>query len=154
MTAPVTVPAAWSTTATGEPPGAMSVLLPGTLKPLTVRLVPGGVSRSLSTLPLAGVPGAVACATGLVTSGAAACMNAQQEATDKHRAVPCHVCARAFSALSCTHEHLVRRPHTYTPTWHVMRHCFSTAASGTESGMTRHVVWCSSCRQCPQLDTQ
>ena len=48
------------------------MLEPGTLKPVTAAVVPGGATTLASALPMMGVPGGVVMASGGTTSGVAA----------------------------------------------------------------------------------
>lgn len=70
---PVTVPVAGSTTGTVPEPGLMSVLEPGTLKPLRVTVVPAGAITSARELPDTDAPGMVDTEMGGASRGLAAC---------------------------------------------------------------------------------
>ena len=71
-TVPVTVPVRGSVTGTGVEPGTMGVLEPGTVKLVTVPVVPGGRSTLSSKVPEVGVLTGVVSISGVASMGVTA----------------------------------------------------------------------------------
>lgn len=69
---PATALVPGTTTLVGPPPGVTDELEPGSLKPETVRVLPGGEVALASTLPVAGWPMTVVMLVGSTTSATAA----------------------------------------------------------------------------------
>ena len=71
MTVPVVTLVLGSTTGTGAAPAAMGVAEPGSVKLVTVALVPGGAVTVSRMLPVAGMPGEVTTVGGFAAGGGA-----------------------------------------------------------------------------------
>ena len=65
---PVTLPVMGSSTCTAPEPGAMGLVDPGSLKPVTLTMAPGGGTAPDRMLPLTAVPGGVETTTGCTAS--------------------------------------------------------------------------------------